>query len=101
MKKEVKSAKILNKKKHTEDEDMLTDVSHVETPARVEKAKGQLGDRMKAARELRGLTLADISSRTGIDMETLIERNGAAIRPVDPFGQSSGHENGLFHLARC
>ena len=40
MKKEAKPAKTINKKKHTEDEDMLTDVSHVESPAKVEKAKG-------------------------------------------------------------
>jgi quercetin dioxygenase-like cupin family protein len=40
---------------------------------------------MKAARELRGLTLSDISSRTGIDIETLklIEANKIA----PPLGQ--------------
>jgi len=85
MKKEAKRAKSIDRKKHTTDEDMLTDVSHVEPPAALEKAKGQIGDRMKAARELRGLTLSDISSRTGIDMETLklIESNEMA----PPLGQ--------------
>jgi len=85
MKKEVKTAKSTDKKKHAAHEDLLTDVSHVEPPASLEKAKGQLGDRMKAARELRGLTLSDISSRTGIDTETLelIESNEMA----PPLGQ--------------
>lgn len=85
MKKETRQAKPAAKKRHPGHEDLLTDVSHVKHPAVVEKAKGQLGDRMKAARELRGLTLADISSRTGIDTKTLklIESNQIA----PPLGQ--------------
>jgi len=90
MKKETKRAKPAAKtgpigKRHAGHEDLLTDVSHFKPPEAAVKAKGQLGDRIKAAREMRGLTLSDISSRIGIDVDTLklIETNEMA----PPLGQ--------------
>jgi quercetin dioxygenase-like cupin family protein len=57
--------------------DLLTDSfpsRHFETPA---KESGTLGDRIRKARELRGLALTDLSSRTGIQVDILerIEMN--------------------------
>jgi quercetin dioxygenase-like cupin family protein/DNA-binding XRE family transcriptional regulator len=37
----------------------------------VEEGKESLGDRIRRVREMRGLTVRDVSSRTGIDMDTL------------------------------
>lgn len=52
--------------------DFLTDSSHLKHRISPEKAaKETLGSRIHQAREMRGLTLQDLSSRTGISMETL------------------------------
>ncbi|MBN2463489.1 MAG: helix-turn-helix transcriptional regulator [Dehalococcoidia bacterium] len=67
-------------KKH---EDFLTDVSRL-APAKT-KEKEALGERIRAAREMRGLTLEDISSRTGIDVATLKGIESSKITP--PLGQ--------------
>ena len=65
-------------KKH---EDFLTDASHL-APA---GGKEALGERIRSAREMRGLTLEDISSRTGIDVATLKGIESSEITP--PLGQ--------------
>ena len=65
-------------KKH---EDFLTDASHL-APA---GGKEALGERIRSAREMRGLTLEDISSRTGIDVATLKGIESNEIAP--PLGQ--------------
>ena len=65
-------------KKH---EDFLTDASRL-APA---GGKEALGERIRSAREMRGLTLEDISSRTGIDVATLKGIESTEIAP--PLGQ--------------
>jgi len=73
------------KKRKTGHEDFLTDLSPVGSPKARDKERGSLGDRIRKAREERGLTLKDISSRTGIDLDTLklMESN----EMVPPLGQ--------------
>jgi transcriptional regulator with XRE-family HTH domain len=51
--------------------DFLTDSSQVERHVARAKAKESVGDRVKNARAMRGLTLEDVSSRTGISVRTL------------------------------
>jgi len=85
MKKETKKAKPATKRRRPGHEDLLTDVSHVKPAEAPPIAKGQLGDRIKAAREMRELTVADISSRTGIDVATLKQIEANKIAP--PLGQ--------------
>ena len=69
-------------KKH---EDFLTDASRLAPARAIEKEKEALGERICAAREMRGLTLEDISSRTGIDVATLKGIESTEIAP--PLGQ--------------
>ena len=66
-------------------EDFLTDLPHLLHPKAMGKEGGYLGDRIRKAREMRELTLKDISSRTGIDVDTLklMESN----KIVPPLGQ--------------
>ncbi len=47
------------------------------SPAVLAKPKDKLGDRIRQAREMRGLTLKDLSTRTGIAVDVLerVERN--------------------------
>jgi len=67
--------------------DLLTDPAHfkVHEPAPRGPSKESLGSRIHSAREMRGLTLQDLSSRTGISMETLekVEAN----RMIPPLGE--------------
>jgi len=69
-------------KKH---EDFLTDASRLAPAGVKEKEKEALGERIRAAREMRGLTLEDISSRTGIDVATLKDIESSKMAP--PLGQ--------------
>jgi transcriptional regulator with XRE-family HTH domain len=62
-------------------EDFITDASHI---ARALE-KEALGERIRSAREMRGLSLDDISSRTGIDTATLNSIESKEIMP--PLGQ--------------
>jgi len=72
-----------------ETHDLLTDPSHfhrLEAGAGAPGAKKEnLGDRIRRAREMRGLTLGDLSSRTGISVERL-ERIEAA-EMIPPLGE--------------
>jgi transcriptional regulator with XRE-family HTH domain len=52
-------------------DDFVTDVTSVAGGAEVQREKESLGDRIKRVREMRGLTARDLSSRTGIDVDTL------------------------------
>ena len=57
-------------RKPREHEDLLTDSAHLKRPAHPAE-KETLGDRIRKARESRGLTLDDVSKRTGISTEDL------------------------------
>ena len=69
-------------KKH---EDFLTDASRLAPAEAKGKEKEALGERIRAAREMRDLTLEDISSRTGIDVATLKGIESSKMAP--PLGQ--------------
>jgi len=73
------------RKKPTRHEDFITDASRITPTQTLKKERGVLGERIRTAREMRGLSLDDISSRTGIDAATLnrIELN----EMVPPLGQ--------------
>lgn len=73
------------RRRHEETEDLLTDSSRLGRPGVPAGEKGTLGDRIRKAREMRGLTLNDLSSRTGIGIETLerIESN----EMIPPLGE--------------
>ncbi len=70
-------------KRHDEHEDFLTDSAHL-TRSAPPAEKENLGDRIRKAREMRGLTREDLSNRTGLDMATIgqVESN----RMVPPLG---------------
>ncbi len=73
------------RKKPASHEDFITDASRIAPAQALEKEREVLGERIRTAREMRGLSLDDISSRTGIDVATLnrIELN----EMVPPLGQ--------------
>jgi transcriptional regulator with XRE-family HTH domain len=52
-------------------DDFVTDVTGPASKTDVGREKESLGDRIKRVREMRGLTARDLSSRTGIDVDTL------------------------------
>jgi transcriptional regulator with XRE-family HTH domain len=52
-------------------DDLLTDLANLTRMEAVEEGKESLGDRIRRVREIRGLTIKDLSSRTGIDIDTL------------------------------
>ena len=66
-------------------EDFLTDASRLEPVEVVGKERGTLGERIRKAREMRDLTLEDISSRTGIDVIALKHIESSEMAP--PLGQ--------------
>ena len=73
MKKEVAKRKINagpspSKRKMAKHHDLLTDVTSME---HVDEAKESLGDRIRRVRQDRGLTVKDLSTRTGIDTADL------------------------------
>jgi transcriptional regulator with XRE-family HTH domain len=63
-------------------DDFLTDVAHVAPVKEVEGKKESLSDRIRMVREMRGLTIKDLSSRTGIDTETLIHIESGKVVPA-------------------
>ncbi len=74
-------------RRHDDHGDLLTDPSHHRIPVPPAKVPSRhtLGSRIHEARELRGLTLQDLSSRTGISLETLekVEAN----KMIPPLGE--------------
>lgn len=70
-------------KKSARHEDFITDASGIAATEAL--GKEALGERIRTAREMRGLGLDDISSRTGIDAATLNRIESNEILP--PLGQ--------------
>jgi len=52
-------------------DDFLTDQANLTHLEGMIEEKESLGDRIRRVREMRGLTIKDVSSRTGIDIDTL------------------------------
>ncbi len=71
------------RKKSPKHDDLLTDSARL-VPAEVAvKEKETLSERVREARKMRGLTIEDISSRTGIDVATLKRiESGEAVPPL-------------------
>lgn len=70
------------KSKAAKHDDFLTEVV---SPARMEETdrrKESLGDRIRRVRELRGLTIKDLSSRIGIDIDTLERTESGEMIPA-------------------
>ena len=63
-------------------DDFLTDVAHVTPVKEVERKEESLSDRIQMVREMRGLTIKDLSSRTGIETETLIRIESGKVVPA-------------------
>lgn len=63
-------------------DDFLTDVAHVAPLKEVERKEESLSDRIRMVREMRGLTIKDLSSRTGIDTEILIRIESGKVIPA-------------------
>lgn len=59
------------KGKAAKHDDFLTDRANLARMEEVDGGKESLGDRIRRVREMRGLTINDLSSRTGIDIDTL------------------------------
>lgn len=68
--------------KVTKHDDFVTDVTTLAGKAEVEREKESLGDRIKRVREMRGLTARDLSSRTGIDVDTLGRIESGTVIPA-------------------
>lgn len=83
MEKEARRVKC--KRRLAKPEDLLTDFAGPAPVKEPEKVKEALGERIQKARQLRELTLEDISSRTGIDVETLKRIESG--ETVPPLGQ--------------
>ena len=73
------------RRRHEETDDLLTDSSHLGRLGVPPGGKDNLGDRIRKAREISGLTLHDLSSRTGIGVDTLerVESN----EMIPPLGE--------------
>jgi transcriptional regulator with XRE-family HTH domain len=52
-------------------DDLLTDLAYLSRMEGIQEGQESLGDRIRRVREIRGLTINDLSSRTGIDVDTL------------------------------
>jgi quercetin dioxygenase-like cupin family protein len=59
------------KSKAARHDDFLTDSANIARVEEVDRGKESLGDRIRRVREMRGLTIRDLSSRTGIDIDAL------------------------------
>ncbi len=72
---------------HEDSSDLITDHSHfrVHEPPPKGSTRESLGSRIHKAREMRGLTLEDLSSRTGIRLETL--EKVESHRMIPPLGE--------------
>lgn len=71
--------------KSKEPEDLLTDTSRLKHPEVASKEREYLGDRVRRARESRGLTLEDLGSRVGISPDIL--RRVESNKEVPPLGE--------------
>jgi transcriptional regulator with XRE-family HTH domain len=59
------------KGKAAKHDDFLTDLANLPRIEKMDEAKESPGDRIRRIREERGLSIKDLSSRTGIDVDTL------------------------------
>lgn len=63
-------------------DDLLTDLANLARMEAVEEGKESVGDRIRRVREMRGLTVKDLSSRTGIDIDTLARVESGKLIPA-------------------
>ena len=63
-------------------DDLLTDQASLTGMEAIEGGKESLGDRIRRVRELRGLTIQDLSSRTGISIDTLGRIESSKVVPA-------------------
>jgi transcriptional regulator with XRE-family HTH domain len=63
-------------------DDFLTDLANLARLEEVDEGKESLGDRIRRVREMRGLTIRDLSSRTGIDIDTLERTESGEMSPA-------------------
>jgi transcriptional regulator with XRE-family HTH domain len=63
-------------------DDLLTDLANLSRMEAAKEGKESLGDRIRRVRELRGLTIKDLSSRTGIDIDTLGRIESSKVIPA-------------------
>jgi len=63
-------------------DDFLTDQANLTHLERTAEEKESLGDRIRRVREMRGLTIRDLSSRTGIDIDTLEHAESGEMIPA-------------------
>jgi transcriptional regulator with XRE-family HTH domain len=63
-------------------DDLLTDVAHLARVKEAHRKKESLSDRIRRVREMRGLTIRDLSSRTGIDIATLERMESGEMTPA-------------------
>jgi len=63
-------------------DDLLTDQASLTRMEAIEGEKESLGDRIRRVRELRGLTIQDLSSRTGMSIDTLGRIESSKVIPA-------------------
>jgi len=72
----------LTKSSAARDDDLLTDLANVNRMEAVKERRESLGDRIRRVREMRGLTIRDLSSRTGMDIDTLGRIESSKVIPA-------------------
>ena len=70
------------KRKVAKHGDFLTDLANLAHKKEKDSEKESLGDRIRRVREIKGLTIKDLSSRTGIDIDTLERTESNLIIPA-------------------
>jgi len=70
------------KNKAAKHDDFLTDLANLARVEEMDEGKESLGDRIRRVREMRGLTIKDLSSRTGIDIDTLERAESGEVIPA-------------------
>ena len=63
-------------------DDLLTDLANLSGMGAVEEVKESVGDRIRRSREIRGLTVKDLSSRAGIDIDMLRRIESGEVIPA-------------------
>jgi len=63
-------------------DDLLTDLANLSRMEAAKEGTESLGDRIRRVREIRGLTIKDLSSRTGIDTDTLTRIESSKVIPA-------------------
>jgi transcriptional regulator with XRE-family HTH domain len=70
------------KGKAAKHDDLLTDLANLGRVEEMAEKKESLADRIRRVREMRGLTIKDLSSRTGIDIDTLKQTESGEMIPA-------------------